>query len=188
MGGSASQGTDGQKPAYLMPQGLSAVILAISLFFAITSLGVVSLRIWIRGRANILGWDDYFMAVGLALFLVAAGMASYDTFQGLGTPTKLIDDDMEIVGLKVNILLLSLTLWPRADPAAVCMDMAALLHGVPRLHQEQHLYHIAAHRHPTCAPMGALYHSRTLYSCRSCRIYWHAVRVPSDPGTMGRRW
>ncbi|KAI0175038.1 hypothetical protein BJ166DRAFT_587791 [Pestalotiopsis sp. NC0098] len=100
MGGSASQGTDGQKPAYLMPQGLSAVILAISLFFAITSLGVVSLRIWIRGRANILGWDDYFMAVGLALFLVAAGMASYDTFQGLGTPTKLIDDDMEIVGLK----------------------------------------------------------------------------------------
>ncbi|ETS78112.1 hypothetical protein PFICI_10174 [Pestalotiopsis fici W106-1] len=100
MGGSANEDTDGQKAAYMMPQGLSAVILALSIFFGITSLGVVSLRLWIRGRANILGWDDYLMATGLALFLVAAGMASYDTFQGLGSPTDLVDDDMEIIGLK----------------------------------------------------------------------------------------
>ena len=189
MGGSGTgKDTDGIKADYMVPQGLSAVILAVSIFFGITSLGVVSLRLWIRGRANILGWDDGLMAMGLALFLVAAGMASYDTFQGLGTPTDLVDGDMEIVGLKVsNPSLSSILVIIVLTNFTVCHDLAALLHGVAGLHQEQHLRHHAANRHSTRAPMGTLRYRCALHGGRTRRIHWHVVRMSSRRGSVGRR-
>ncbi|KAM0820084.1 hypothetical protein AB5N19_05903 [Seiridium cardinale] len=92
-------GNDPTTP-YIVPDGLAAVILAFSIFFAIASLAVVSLRIWIRTRGSMLGWDDGLMAAGLLLFLVAAGLASYDTFEGLGSPNNEVGSEMRLIGLK----------------------------------------------------------------------------------------
>ncbi|KAH6647892.1 hypothetical protein BKA67DRAFT_662639 [Truncatella angustata] len=91
---------DGVTVAFIVPQGLAAVILTFSLFFAVASLVIVSLRIWIRARSNIIGWDDGLMVCGLVLFLVDTGLASYGTFQGLGTPNAEVGSQMEIIGLK----------------------------------------------------------------------------------------
>lgn len=88
--------------AYIMPEGLAAVVLAVSIFFAVASLVVVTLRLWIRARGNILGWDDGLMGFGLLLFLTSAGLASYATFQGLGTPNAGVGSSMKVFGLKVR--------------------------------------------------------------------------------------
>jgi hypothetical protein len=86
----------------IVPSGLAAVVLAFSIFFAVTSLVVVSMRIWVRARAKILGLDDGLMAMGLLLFLANTGLASYATFQGLGSPGDQIGDSMRKQGLKVS--------------------------------------------------------------------------------------
>jgi hypothetical protein len=94
--------SDGSSASYMVPNGLSAVILAFCIFFSLVSFIVVFIRVWIRGRSNILGWDDGLMVSGLVLFLVAAGLASYATFQGLGSPNSEVSSEMKVIGLKVR--------------------------------------------------------------------------------------
>lgn len=101
--------------AYMLPRGLAIVILVFSIFFAVMSLVVVSLRIWIRARGNILGWDDGLMGGGLLLFLASAGLASYATFEGLGVPVSDIDSEMRVVGQKVGFSPKSLKSWSCAN-------------------------------------------------------------------------
>ncbi|KAI1866826.1 hypothetical protein JX265_001199 [Neoarthrinium moseri] len=90
--------------SYVAPEGLAAVVLAFSVFFAVTSLLVVSLRLWIRGRTKILGLDDGLMAIGLLLFLADAGLASYATFQGLGMPFSKMNKGSITEGLKYVVI------------------------------------------------------------------------------------
>lgn len=108
MNASGHAGGGGPRPgstssaSIIVPSGLAAVVLTFAIFFAVLSLVVVSMRIWVRARAKILGLDDGLMAMGLLCFLANTGLASYATFQGLGTSGDQIGDSMRVVGLKVR--------------------------------------------------------------------------------------
>lgn len=108
-GGAPPNGTGGPADTletntsdYISPGGLAAVLLGFCVFFAITSLFIVSLRLWVRGRGKMLGLDDWLMLVGLVLFLVDTGLIAYATTQGLGTPNFLVPANMKMSGLKVS--------------------------------------------------------------------------------------
>lgn len=107
-GGSSANGTDGGTPTdnttstYVVPSGLAAAVFAFCIFFSVAALLTVSLRIWVRARAKMLGLDDWCMMAGLVLFLVDAGLAAYATFLGLGTSKELVAINTQKIGLKVS--------------------------------------------------------------------------------------
>lgn len=53
----------------MRPAGLAASLLAVTVAFTAVSVVVVTLRLWMRVRSRCLGPEDWFMGVGLALFL-----------------------------------------------------------------------------------------------------------------------
>ncbi|KAH8657792.1 hypothetical protein BX600DRAFT_514342 [Xylariales sp. PMI_506] len=89
---------------YIVPKGLAAAVLTFGIFFGVTSLGIVSLRLIIRLRSKTLGADDGLMLLGLVLYLADVGFASYATFEGLGTQDANLTKLMKQVGLKYVVI------------------------------------------------------------------------------------
>ncbi|KAH8666810.1 hypothetical protein BX600DRAFT_436191 [Xylariales sp. PMI_506] len=88
----------------MQPMGVGIVVLTFCIFFSVLSLIVVSLRVWVRGRSKMLGWDDALMVIGLLLYLATAVLAGYATFHGLGGPPNRVSSSMNTQGVKYTMI------------------------------------------------------------------------------------
>ncbi|KAI0020501.1 hypothetical protein F4780DRAFT_361986 [Xylariomycetidae sp. FL0641] len=119
---------------FLMPEGLAATILAITIILFTASTLAVPLRAYVRFNAGSLGIDDWLMLVALLFYMTDCGLVAYDCFVGLGSVHSKLSLFMKSEGIKYILLWqVFYMLCLGCVKVSICMTLIRL--AVERLHR-----------------------------------------------------
>ncbi|KAK1573748.1 uncharacterized protein LY79DRAFT_567814 [Colletotrichum navitas] len=150
----------------IKPQGLALAIVVTGIIFLALTTVVVTIRCWIRFRANNVGLDDFAMVAGYVVNVLHTLVAIRGGFTGLGSRDAVLNGAARMEGLK------SLLIWQALYSAGLCFIKASISITLMRITTQKVYHRILIGLLVFCSVVSATSIIVILNQCHPLERYW----------------